>query len=177
MNAACPSSASVAAFKCWDVPLKILSGVENQGKPTVGKPDLIFCRCEPYCGTEKIVRRVRGRLCSHPFGRAIHRQYPVSKDMRSMSVKLSTKRSAARFAKITREGALGGRRRRRHRVHQDGSWEPTCMASSTTMIFAIGSFGPRAPLSISFLRSAWTQCRRAARSAHRSLGGPSPETR
>ena len=80
-------------------------GMENQGKPRVGT-GLNLLPVRTVFGTEKIVRRVRGCLCSHPFGR------PLTSHTRFEGYEIHIGEtfydSGVRpFAKITREGVLG----------------------------------------------------------------------
>lgn len=80
-------------------------GIENQGKPRVGT-GLNLLPVRTVLGTEKIVRRVRGHLCSHPFG---GRFTPDSR-FEGYEIHLGETfyDSGARpLAKITREGVLG----------------------------------------------------------------------
>jgi adenosylcobyric acid synthase len=79
-------------------------GIENQGKPTVGI-GLNLLPVRTVLGTEKIARPVRGRLCSHPFGR------PFTSNTRFEGYEIHVGETfygcgARPFAKITREGVL-----------------------------------------------------------------------
>jgi adenosylcobyric acid synthase len=80
-------------------------GVENQGKARVGT-GLNLLPVRTVLGTEKIVRRIRGCLRSHPFGR------PFSSQTRFEGYEIhlgeTFYESGVRpLAKITREGVLG----------------------------------------------------------------------
>jgi adenosylcobyric acid synthase len=81
------------------------SGIENQGKPRVGT-GLNLLPVRTVLGTEKIARRVRGRLCSHPFGR------PFTANTRFEGYEIHVGETfydsgVCALAKITREGVLG----------------------------------------------------------------------
>ena len=80
-------------------------GIENQGKARV-ETGLNLLPLRTVLGTEKIVRRVRGRLCSHPFGR------PFISDTRFEGYEIHVGETfydsgARTLAKIRREGVFG----------------------------------------------------------------------
>ena len=80
-------------------------GIENQGKPRV-RTGLNLLPLRTVLGTEKFVRRVRGRLCSYPFDR------PFTSNTRFEGYEIHVGEtfydSGVRpLAKITREGVLG----------------------------------------------------------------------
>src|SRR5688572_10485669 len=80
-------------------------GIENQGKPRMGT-GLNLLPVRTVLGTEKIVRRVGGHLCSHPFG---SRFTPDSRfEGYEIHLGETSYDSGVRpLAKITREGVLG----------------------------------------------------------------------